>query len=175
MHWCGSKLERETRGMQTGVWICRVAWEGSPGLQEEAESELEPERGRWKCLPSVALKGGFVPAVPLRVPTSKPAPGHHLAAASIDHLQSFMSPIKILSVHITFVFLCWTLLLLHKDTVMLMKSTVFIDWCLFYFQVYETFCRCLQLFQPRKVNTFLVKTCFISDNIVFFFPSCNYV
>lgn len=46
-----------------------------------------------------------------------PHQSRHLVAASIDHLQSFIPPIKMLSVHITFVFLCWTLLLLHKDTV----------------------------------------------------------
>lgn len=43
----------------------------------------------------------------------------HLATASIDHLHSFIPPIKMLSVHITFVFLWWTLLLLHKDTVVM--------------------------------------------------------
>lgn len=63
--------------------------------------------GGGKCLPfSGPLKEGIVLGVPLRMPTSKLDPGHHLAAASIDHLQSFIPPIKILSVHIPFVFLC---------------------------------------------------------------------
>lgn len=67
----------------------------------------EQKRGRGKCLPlPMPLKEGIVPGVPLRMATSKPSSGHHLDAASIDHLQSFIPPIKILSVHITFVFLC---------------------------------------------------------------------
>lgn len=93
----------------------------------EWQSVRERDRGRGKCLPfCMPLKESIVPGVPLRMPTSKPSAGHHLAAASIDHLQSFIPPIKILSVHITFVFLCWTLLLLHKDT---LKECLW-AWCI---------------------------------------------
>lgn len=112
--WCDTGGGMQERGV--------AAWSAASRRWREVEwqsvRERERERERGKCLPfCMPLKEGIVPGVPLRMPTSKPSPGHHLAAASIDHLQSFIPPIKILSVHITFVFLCWTLLLLHKDTV----------------------------------------------------------
>lgn len=124
-----SYADKDMGWCDTGVEECRTR-EGRQRVSESSRSVSGASR-RWRevewqsvwereceCLPfCMPLKEGIVPGVPLRMPTSKPSPGHHLAAASIDHLQSFIPPIKILSVHITFVFLCWTLLLLHKDTV----------------------------------------------------------
>lgn len=81
-----------------------------------SESIWERARERGKCFPSwMLLKEGIVPASLW----GKLHQSHRLAADSIDHLQSFIPPIKMLSVHITFVFLWWTQLLLHKDTVVI--------------------------------------------------------
>ena len=133
MGWCDTAAEectarercqRASEKPRVWAWLVR-AWRRR---EAEWQSVRERDRGRGKCLPfCMPLKERIVPGVPLRMPTSKPSPGHHLAAASIDHLQSFIPPIKILSVHITFVFLCWTLLLLHKDT---LKECLWI-WCIF--------------------------------------------
>lgn len=140
------RLNRKSRSMSRASRRWReVEW----------QSVTEWESG--KCLPfCMPLKEGIVPGVPLRMPTSKPSPGHHLVAASIDHLQSFIPPIKILSVHITFVFLCWTLLLLHKDTVIKCLWT----WCIFKVQK-ESYI--------EQIKTFL---CFCISHLLSTFGMC---
>lgn len=112
----GSRGMWSERGTLTVVWTKRdAAWAGDGG------------RWRAKCMRTreKAREGSVChSACPSKRALSTaslwgcPHQSHHLAAASIDHLQSFIPPIKMLSVHITFVFLCWTLLLLHKDTVL---------------------------------------------------------
>lgn len=107
----GSRGMWSERGTLTAVWT----------KETRREQEMEGDEGA-ECM---RTREGSVchSACPSKRALSTaslwgcPHQSHHLAAASIDHLQSFIPPIKMLSVHITFVFLCWTLLLLHKDTV----------------------------------------------------------
>lgn len=89
----------------------------SDGIQERA-------REGSVCHPGCRSKRALSPAS-LR---GRPHQSHRLAADSIDHLQSFIHPIKMLSVHITFVFLWWTQLLLHKDPVVM--NIQFYHFCL---------------------------------------------
>lgn len=101
----------EQRSRAAPRWRERTGW----GTEEDEVTAYENWK-RGKCFSSwMRLKEGIVPASLW----GEPHQSHRLATDSIDHFQSFIPPIKMLSVHITFVFLWWTQLLLHKDIVVI--------------------------------------------------------
>lgn len=121
IRWCNSRGERDldrhpkrvTRPTEDGERLSDRIWERA--------------REGSVCHPGCRSKRALSPASLW----GRPHQSHRLAADSIDHLQSFIHPIKMLSVHITFVFLWWTQLLLHKDPVVMNIQFNISGYCVF--------------------------------------------